>query len=181
MLKSSILGQEFVNYRKNTDRDTRANFSNKVRSKGMAYVPIVVDSVDSELSLILATRDPNYRRNVKYGLEITLHMDNTVADIIKEIKIEMLKKDKEYTYLVLGLEDGTMPSIDTDLGTLYKKYKNKDDKILYMLLTQEKTMYAYIISIIKYLATNIKTFIVENLKTTTTSSTSYTDINKKKY
>ena len=59
----------------------------------------------------------------------------------------------------IGLEDGTIPDMNIDLGTLYKKNRNKDDKILYVLLTQEKTMYGYIMSIIRYLGENIKTYI----------------------
>jgi hypothetical protein len=158
MLKSSILGKDFVNYRKNTDKHTRSRFSNNVRSKGIGYIPIVIDSVDPELSLALATRDDMFTRYIKYGFELMIHMDMTVSDLIKEIKIELVKKDYEYGYLSVGLEDGTMPESTTELGVLYKKHRNKDDKILYVLLTQEKTVYGYIISIIKYLANNIKTY-----------------------
>lgn len=158
MLKSSILGKDFVNYRKNTDKNTRSRFSNNVRSKGIGYIPIVIDSVDPELSLALATRDDMFTRYIKYGFELMIHMDMTVSDLIKEIKIELVKKDYEYGYLSVGLEDGTMPESTTELGVLYKKHRNKDDKILYILLTQEKTVYGYIISIIKYLANNIKTY-----------------------
>jgi len=34
MLKSSILGKEFVNYRKITTEDERIGFSNNIRKKG---------------------------------------------------------------------------------------------------------------------------------------------------
>lgn len=158
MLKSSILGKEFINYRKNNDTMTRNRFSNGVRSKGIGYVPIVVDSVDSELSKALATRDDTFTRYIKYGFEVMMHMDLTVADLIKEIKIELVKKDYEYRYLSIGLEDGTIPDMNIDLGTLYKKHRNKDDKILYVLLTQEKTVYGYILSILRYLGENIKSY-----------------------
>lgn len=162
MLRSSILGKDFVNYRKNTDRDTRSRFSNNVRSKGIGYIPIVVDSVDYELSLALATKDETFTRYIKYGFELMIHMDMTVADLLKEIKIELVKKDYEYGYLSIGLEDGTIPELSMDLGFLYKKHRNKDDKILYVLLTQEKTVYGYIMSIIRYLANNIKTFFYKS-------------------
>lgn len=162
MLKSSILGREFVNYRKNTDKDTRSRFSNNVRSKGIGYIPIVVDSVDPELSLGLATKDEMFTRYIKYGFELMIHMDMTVADLLKEIKIELVKKDYEYGYLSIGLEDGTIPDMSTELGILYKQHRNKDDKILYVLLTQEKTVYGYIMSIIRYLANNIKTFFYKS-------------------
>jgi len=159
MLRSSILGQEFINYRKNNDTHTRTCFSESVRSKGIGYVPIVVDSVDPELSKALATYDKAFSRYIKYGFEIMIHMDLTVADLIKEIKIDLIKKDYDYRYLSIGLEDGTIPDTNIDLGTLYKKNRNKDDKILYVLLTQEKTMYGYVLSIIRYLGENIKTYI----------------------
>ena len=161
MLRSSILGQEFINYRKNNDTHTRTRFSESVRSKGIGYVPIVVDSVDPELSKALATYDKTFSRYIKYGFEIMMHMDETVIDLIKEIKIDLIKKDYDYRYLSIGLEDGTIPDMNIDLGTLYKKNRNKDDKILYVLLTQEKTMYGYIMSIIRYLTNNIKSFFVK--------------------
>jgi hypothetical protein len=85
-------------------------------------------------------------------------MDLKVLDLIKEIKIELLRKDYNYDNLAIGLEDGTIPDMNMELGTLYKNNRNKDDKILYVLLTQEKTIYGYIMSIVKYLTENIKTF-----------------------
>lgn len=160
MLKSSILGQEFVNYRKTTDKQKRSQFSSKVRSQGIGYIPIIVDSVDKELSKVLAKTDENYPRYIKYGFEVMIHMDLKVIDLIKEIKIELLRKDYEYNYIGIGLEDGTIPDTNTDLGELYKRHRNKDDKILYVLLTQERSMYGYIMSIIRYLGENIKSFFI---------------------
>lgn len=162
MLRSSILGHEFINYRKNTDKHTRTKFSSNVRSKGIGYIPIVVDSVDPELSKALATKDEMFSRYLKYGFEIMIHMDLTVADLIKEIKIELVKKDYEYGFLSIGLEDGTIPDASLELGVLYKKHRNVDDKILYVLLTQEKTMYGYVMSIIRYLTNNLKSFFVKD-------------------
>lgn len=163
MLRSSIMGREFINYRKNTDKNQRNNFSGKVRSRGMGYVPIVVDSVDPELSNALASKDANYSRNIKYGFEVIMHMDKKVIDLLKEVKIELLKKDCKNIDLVLGLESGDLIDLDMDIGTVYKEYRNKDDKILYVLATKEQTMYGYIMSIIKYLANNITTFIKEKI------------------
>ena len=158
MLKSSILGQEFVNYRKTTDKQQRTKFSSGVRSKGIGYIPIIVDSVDTEISKALAKTDKNYPRYIKYGCEIMIHMDLKVSDLMKEIKIELLRKDYNYDNLAIGLEDGTIPDMNMELGIVYKNNRNKDDKILYVLLTQEKTIYGYIMSIVKYLTENIKTF-----------------------
>lgn len=162
MLRSSILGKEFINYRKGTDTHNRTKFSDSVRSRGIGYIPIVVDSVDPELSKALATKDQYQSRYLKYGFETTIHMDSTINDLIKEIKIELIRKDYNYTELSIGLEDGTIPETNTEIGTLYKTHRNKDDKILYVLLTQEQSMYGYIISIIKYLGENFKTFFYKN-------------------
>lgn len=159
MLRSSILGKEFVNYRKNTDKDQRNNFSGNVRSRGLGNVPIVVDSVEKELSDKLATKDEKVPRSIRYGLEVILHMDNKMSELLKLVKIELLKKDYPVNDLVLGLEDGTLIDVDMDVGDIYKKYRNKDDKILYVLVTNEKTMYGYILSIIKYLTSGITSFI----------------------
>jgi hypothetical protein len=159
MLKSSILGKEFINYRKNTDKDQRNNFSGNVRSRGLGNVPIVIDSVEKELSDLLATKDENFPRNIKYGLEVIINMENKMSELLKIVKIELLKKDYEVNNLVLGLEDGTLIDLDIDIGTIYKQHRNRDDKILYVLVTNEKTMYGYILSIIKYLASGFSTFI----------------------
>lgn len=164
MLRSSILGKEFVNYRKNTDKDQRARFSGNVRSRGLGNVPIVVDSVERELSNLLATKDENIPRTMKYGLEITIHMDNKMSEILKIVKIELLQKDYEVNNLVLGLEDGSLIDLESDVGAIYKQHRNKDDKILYVLVTNEKTMYGYILSIIKYLASGFSTFITKLTK-----------------
>lgn len=163
MLKSSILGQDFVNYRKTTDKQQRTQFSSQVRSQGIGYIPIIVDSVNTTLSKALAKTDENNPRYIRYGFEIMIHMDLKVVDLIKEIKIELLRKDYNYDNLSIGLEDGTIPDTNIDLGTLYKKHRNKDDKILYVLLTQETSMYWYILSIIKYLTDNIKNIFYKTI------------------
>lgn len=159
MLQSSIMGQEFVNYRKNTDKHERNNFSGKVRTRGMGFIPIVVDSVDFDLSNALALKDPDHPRNIRYGFEIIMHMDKKMLDVLKEIKIELLKNDYNIGDLVLGLEDGSLVDLEMDVGEVYKKYRNKDDKILYILVTKEQTMYGYILSIIKYLTSQVTSFI----------------------
>jgi hypothetical protein len=170
MLKSSILGKEFVNYRKITNENERVNFSNKIRKKGVGNIPIVIDSVDKELTLLLAKHDPIFSRNIRYGFEIVLHMDQTVEDLINLIKEEMNKKKDivktnisiDFLNISLGLEDGSIIDTKEDLGTIYKKYRNSDDKILYILITKETSIYGYIMSIIKYLLDEISNKITPN-------------------
>lgn len=149
MLKSSILGQEFINYRKHTDQNSRTRFSDRVRKLGIGYIPIVVDSVDPTLSLYLSTKYDN--RYTKYGFEIFLHMDLTITDLLKELHIEFIRKDQPFENLAIGLEDGTITSPNDVLGDLYKKHRNPHDKILYFLLTPKTSIYNYILSILQYL------------------------------
>jgi hypothetical protein len=152
LLRSSIIGKEFINYRKTTMKETRLNFSHKVRAKGIGNIPIVIDSVDKQLSDVLCEVNGRYKT---YGKEIILHMDQTIKDVLKEIKIILLKKDYENILkndnIVLGLEDGSIIHEDMTLGDLYKKYRNKDDKILYLLVSKETTVFGFILSIIQYL------------------------------
>lgn len=156
MLRSSIIGREFVNYRKSTMKTDRIRFSNKVRSQGLGNVPIVIDSVDSSLGQMLSSKEGRERN---YGIELVMHMDKTISDVLKEVKIIVLQKDMEEMFvdstLIIGLEDGSIPELTTDLGTIYKKHRNNDDKILYLLLTKEKSTYGYIMSIIRYLTRNV--------------------------
>jgi hypothetical protein len=160
-LQSSLFGREFVNYRKNSAHYERTRFSSIVRSQGVGLVPIVVDSVDNILSVILGENDPSStKRDKKYGKEYTLHMDTTIEDFLNQINIDL--KSLSATTLAhqnymdgkklkIGLEDGTIVDLKLTLGYVYKKYRNEKDNILYILLTQENTMYGYIISILRYL------------------------------
>ena len=152
MLQSSIFGKEFINYRKSTIEEERNDFSKKTRNKGIGCVPIVVDSVDKELGLLLAKKDKNNPRNIRYGLELILHMDLKVIDLVEVIKREINSRNNIDINIVIGLEDGTLPETSKELGVLYKENRNKDDNILYILITRETTIYGYIISILKYLA-----------------------------
>lgn len=162
MLKSSILGKEFVNYRKITSEHERIGFSNTIRKKGIGNIPIVIDSVDKELTLLLAKHDPVFTRNIRFGFEVFIHMDKKVKDLISIIKEEINnKKDFVKTtisidnlLISLGLEDGTILDINDDLGSIYKKHRNPDDKILYILVTKETSIYGYIMSIIQYLVSS---------------------------
>lgn len=160
-LQSSLFGRDFVNYRKNNAHYERTRFSSIVRGQGVGLVPVVVDSVDNTLSTILGGNDPSISsRNCAYGKEFTLHMDTTMGEFLDQINID-LKHSTSRTLshqnymngkkLKIGLEDGTIVDLKLTLGYIYKKYRNQNDNILYILLTHETTMYGYIISILKYL------------------------------
>ena len=150
-LQSSIFGQEFVNYRKNNAHYERTKFSNNVRKNGTGLIPIVIDSVDNELSSLLGKTDNKYRN---YGKEYIMHMDTLVSDFSNTIFVDIENINENFLKgkkLSLALEDGTIIDTKLTLGFLYKKYKNEKDNILYILLTQETTMYGYIMSILRYL------------------------------
>jgi len=157
LLRSSIYGQEYINYRKYTEKNDRINFSKKIRSKGNDLIPIVIGTVDQELYFLF----PDNR-----GTELTLHKDNTIYDILNEIKIIIIQKyieTRESSYeeaisflskynFVLCPEDASI-IFDNNmiLSLLYKKYKNSDDNIFYILLSKENSLYNFILSIIKFL------------------------------
>jgi len=154
LLRSSILGKEFVNYRKNTMTHDRQSFSHKVRAEGIGNIPIVVDSVDKELSEALGIQSRQvYRVTSRYGRELVKHMDQPLSSVMRDVKVILIQREKENLIgnLVLGLEDGTIPDQEMELGKLYKAHRNTDDKILYLMLSREQSVYVYIMSIIRYL------------------------------
>lgn len=154
-LQSSLFGRDFVNYRKNSAHYERTRFSTRVRTQDTKMIPIVVDSVDENLSCILGENEHKVKRNKNYGREYVLHTDMTVTDLLNKINTDVTKTSQTFMdgkKLKLGLEDGTIIIDNTlTLGYMYKKYKNTKDNILYILVTQENTMYGYIKSILRYL------------------------------
>jgi hypothetical protein len=145
ILQSSLYGHDFVKYRKNNDERDRNKFSSSVRTKGIGEIPIVIDSVDEDMSHALAGQDAKrFNRN---GKEYRFHMELTIEDVLLEVKHRLKCDDTKV--LKLGLENGKILDNKDILGDLYKKYKNQNDDILYLLLTQETTIYGYIISLLR--------------------------------
>lgn len=166
LLQSSIMGNEIINFRKQTPRMERSQFSYRVRSQGMARIPVVVDSVDNTLALLLSEMEDGRtsERCRHYGLQLVFHMDDTIFNVMKEIKIILIRKGYEdlINKIRIGLENGELLQLSDVLGDLYKKYKKNDDKILYLLITQQPTMYEYIISILMYISGTIKSKLLFN-------------------
>lgn len=145
-LQSSLMGQDFIKYRKNNSQTERQQFSNNVRTKGINEVPVVIDSVDTVLSQLLSGKDSKrFNRN---GKEFHFHIDLTIEDILLEVKSRI--KSEKTQVLKLGLENGKILDGTHLIGNIYNKFKNQDDKILYILLTKETTIYGYIISLLRY-------------------------------
>ena len=147
LLQSSLYGHDFVKYRQNHSQGEREKFSHSVRTKGIGELPVVIDSVDPILSEGLA--GPDAKRFNRNGKEFHFHMDLLVEDILLEVRHRIKADDTKV--LKLGLENGKMLDNKDVLGDLYKKYKNQKDNILYLLLTQETSMYGYIMSLLRYI------------------------------
>ncbi len=157
MMKSIILNNEFINYKINTDIDERIIFSKKVRSKGIGHIPIIIDSIDPNISQILIQRD---KRFLKYGIEVVINIESTIIELLQQVKIEIIKRDTNLLVninsLRLGLENGELLNNNDNLNTIYKNYKDNDDNILYLLLTQEESLYGYLSSIFNYIILKFK-------------------------
>jgi hypothetical protein len=147
LLQSSLYGHDFIKYRQNNTERDRQKFSNTIRLKDTGELPIVIDSVDTILSEALA--GPEATRFNKNGKEFYFHMDLLIEDILLEVR-HRLKIDTTKN-LKLGLENGKILDNKEILGDVYKKHKNQKDNILYLLLTQETSIYGYIMSLLRFI------------------------------
>jgi len=152
LLRSSILGKEFINYRRYTTERERKRFY--LNTTNIKKIPVIVDTVDKELTDIFRKKKfINRERIITYGLELQMNEDMNINDIIKEIKIELIKSNNEHIFvendIKIGTEDGYILCKNDIIKDLYQRHTNKDDKILYLLITKEKSMYNYIMSIIR--------------------------------
>ena len=155
-LSHSFIGDDFIQYKHNIDPNERIRFSDKVRKDGVGNIPIVIDTIDDEIKYFL--HDVNGTR----GKEFVFHMDYTLNDVIEFLrersehtKEQSVVKNLQRIKLTLGLENGVIPSPSQNLGELYKIHRDSNDKILYLILTKEPTMYDYILSIFRYVKNKI--------------------------
>jgi hypothetical protein len=147
LLQSSLYGHDFVKYRQNNSQNEREKFSHSVRTKGIGELPVVIDSVEQSLSELLAgLESKRFNRN---GKEFRFHTELLIEDILFEVRHRLKLDDTKV--IKLGLENGKMLDNKDVLGDLFKKHKNQSDHILYLLLTQESTMYGYIMSLLRYI------------------------------
>lgn len=144
LLQSSLYGKEFIKYKQNNTNTYRKQFSRSINDED---IPVVIDSIDDNLSKQLAGKDQ--RRIHRNGCELKFNKNFLINEIIIELKSK-IKLDQNKIYK-LGLENGTILNGNENIELLYKKYKNKDDDILYLLLTEELTIYGYIMSILRYI------------------------------
>lgn len=133
LLASSLYNHDFIKYRKNNTTTQRNRFSKSVKGE---EVPVVVDSIDPKLCI---------KENGKeYHFYKKLLIEDILLEVKKSIKIE------ENQVLKVGLDNGKILDNIDIVGDLYLKYKNQDDNILYLFITQETTIYGYIMSLIRY-------------------------------
>lgn len=148
------MGYNFINYKKTRLENERRRFSDSIREQGIGRVPIVIDSVEEEIMKILSNREKGRYFN---GVELSKHMDGSIKELIEQIEDIIIKRGGkrliEKKRIILGLENGeVIDSNDTiTLGELYKKYRNRKDRILYILVSRKDTLYGYIMSIIEYI------------------------------
>lgn len=155
MNRSMMLGgKEIINYKRNTTVDERIMYSHRVRIQGLGKVPIIVDTVDPDLLEILC-ENVNHRYKT-YGKEIVMHSEATLVDVLREIKVIILKKNMEYILdenkLAIGLQDLTLPDPLSEVGDLYKVHRDTEDKVLYLILMKKQTLYSYIMSVFRYMS-----------------------------
>lgn len=142
------MGHQFVRYRSNNPSNERKKYSDNVRNQNNEEIPIVIDSINEQISKLLA--GPKAKRFNRNGMEYHFHKDLIIEDVLREVKLRL----KEYTTtktLKLGLENGLILKDQDIIGDLYKKYKDQKDNILYLLITEETTMYGYILSLLRYI------------------------------
>jgi hypothetical protein len=139
------MGHEFVKYRKNHPLTEREKISQTIR-RNTDEIPVVIDSVNSTISEAIA--GPDSRRFDRNGRLYHFHKDVSIEDVIIELK-HRIKAENTMT-LKIGLENGKILKDTDSIGELYNKYKDQKDSILYLLVTQETTMYGYIISLLRY-------------------------------
>lgn len=154
-----MFDNESLYYKKYKSESRRSLFSSQIRSKGIGHIPIVIDSIEKELRLSISSKHNN--SYVKYGLEISLHMDSTVSDLINIIKAKMLENNTNILF-DLYLEQESIPIYENsqnDLGSLYKKYRDPNDNILYILIKQKVPIYKNIFHNIHSILTYFSKYI----------------------
>lgn len=148
LLQSSLMNHDFIRYKKDNSEQERNKFSSSVRTNGIGEIPVVIDSIDSQLSELLAGQDS--KRFKRHGKEFHFHQDLNIDEVILEIRSRIKLNNISYKVLKLGLENGKILEGKELLGNLYKKFKNQNDSILYLLLTQETTMYGYLLTLLRF-------------------------------
>lgn len=149
----SIQESEFINYRKFTSFTQRLSFRRAAKNAGEDYIPVVLDSVDTLLSMHLAEpdQDPTLYRQAKYGKECVIFRYMTIDEFKKNIV-------KNYGNLQMYLQSGELVTDFSTINDVYKLHSSSDG-ILYIMLTREQTFYAYIKSIMAYLYDAVKSRI----------------------
>ena len=115
------MGKEFIRYRKNNPKNVRKYFANKMI--GTNEIPVVIDSVDLELSKALAGKNNRYNGN---GMEANFHKTLNISDILRHIKMKLGPEFVNFNYK-LGLENGIILKPIDIIEEIYDKYHDQQD------------------------------------------------------
>lgn len=127
---------EIFNYRNIYDIHDRIIFSNKIRNKGLGNIPIVINVNDVKMYLLNNKKKTgDYRDDL--DIEIIINMDCDTTQLINKIKHEYLDKNVNFN-LLLKLENDIVLNKNDNLGDIYKKNRNQNDKILYIIVSITK-------------------------------------------
>lgn len=145
------------NFKKENTLIKRIRFSSNIRTKGIGHVPIVIDSYNNNISELLGNNDiqveDKWRR---HGISKEYHMDLFIYNVKQDI---MYILDKQSSKFVLYVEDHHCYDYEL-LGDLYKKYRDKEDNILYIEVKENKSVIeTYLRQFVYY-----KDILVNNIK-----------------
>jgi hypothetical protein len=156
-LTSSLFSSEFVAYKREIRESKRKAFSDKVllhkNNEKLSFLPVIIDSVEDDIGMILndESRVNLTSRKRRNGKEYILERSKLISEFLSELsnELQLNSYDKKITF---GLEDTSIiTNNNMTIGELYDMYYDRNDHILYLLITTEDTMFGYIKSIIKYL------------------------------
>lgn len=140
------INRHILNYKNYKSESQRNLFSSKIRGSGIDHIPIVVDSPNKNLASAISTKTANYTYE-KYGLEISLHSECNIFDLINIIKQKMIENDNIIPF-DLYLENDIYPmneNSNIDFCFLYKKYRNVSDNILYFIIQPKISIFEKIL------------------------------------
>ncbi len=137
MLKNSI-SVSFFNHQKMVDKESRYDFGYITYSSSQGTdIPIIIDSLEFKI--------PHDKAKMCFNKNLTIN--EILPIIIKEVDLEnsLLKTIR------LGTESGNLLNNNDTLDKIYMNYHNREDCILYLAITTQKTSIGYLFSILKYI------------------------------
>lgn len=150
-MKSSLIDVEFINFRKQNNKTQRQKYFRNMTSVHNS-VPVVIDSINKDISALMSGCDikRTSRREWTYGLSLNANPSDTVKKLF-EMNLKNLLNENYSKVNKFCNEDGEFINPNMLIGECYNRFKNVDDNILYLIITQETTVYGYILSLFRTL------------------------------